>query len=812
MAVLTSRLIIELLDRVTGPARRISASVNSLTAASARNSARLAAMPGKMLGAAAAGYGLARGLKAPISAAIEFESAMADVRKVVDFATPEGFKKMGDDILALSKRIPITASGLAQITAEAGAAGMKEAELLQFTEMTAKLATAFDMTAESAGEAMAKIKTGLGYTVPQTSALADAMNLLSNNMAAKAPQIIEYMKRVGVAGKQYGFSATQTAAMGAAMIASGAEAEIAATSFRKVGMALTKGASVPKETAAAFKTLGLTSMQVTKSMQINAVGTFRDVLRRIGKLPAHLRPSIISQIFGDEARAIAPLIDNAKLLSDALGLVASETKYLGSAEQEFEARAKTTANAVQLFKNRLHVLSITIGSALLPAVDDIMERLNPLIERMSQFAKQNPVLTRTLIGAATALIGLRIAGLAAKWGLLWMWGGALAVAKGGLLGVAGAVKLVSGAFRLVSRMGRAARLAMMGATMLSAVGGGGIMSGLVAGLAGIGPAIVGVFAAIGTALASITAPIWGIAAAVVLAVAGLGLAIYKYWVPISNFVSGFASVIWNALSDLVSTIAGFGSEIAAAVGRWATEKAFDFAEWLGLDRATAEAAITQAIEGITAPLKAMKNWLVTIGSEIGEWFKNLFTQNQYSDEATAGFRTAGERAGQALVDAVKNSVNAMIEWFKSLPSRILSAVGSINLRSVIKWPSLPSFLGGSDDAPPAADSTIEGARAAGGPVRKGMNYLVGERGPELFRAPASGTIINTLDTVRAIKAQALAGAARQAGDGGTVINVGGIHVQAAPGQSTEAIAAAVERKFSEKLAALSRGAYSDGVN
>lgn len=34
-----------------------------------------------------------------------------------------------------------------------------------------------------------------------------------------------------------------------------------------------------------------------------------------------------------------------------------------------------------------------------------------------------------------------------------------------------------------------------------------------------------------------------------------------------------------------------------------------------------------------------------------------------------------------------------------------------------------------------------GARAAGGPVSSGRTYLVGERGPELFRAPSSGTIV-----------------------------------------------------------------------
>jgi hypothetical protein len=47
--------------------------------------------------------------------------------------------------------------------------------------------------------------------------------------------------------------------------------------------------------------------------------------------------------------------------------------------------------------------------------------------------------------------------------------------------------------------------------------------------------------------------------------------------------------------------------------------------------------------------------------------------------------------------------------------------------------------------------------------------------------------------------------------GGSVSNAVSINVQAAPGQSPEAIASAVERRMSEKLNALSRGAFSDGV-
>jgi len=56
---------------------------------------------GRMVDAAAAGYVLTRGLTAPIKAAMEFQSAMADVRKVVDFADADEFKGFSDNILEM---------------------------------------------------------------------------------------------------------------------------------------------------------------------------------------------------------------------------------------------------------------------------------------------------------------------------------------------------------------------------------------------------------------------------------------------------------------------------------------------------------------------------------------------------------------------------------------------------------------------------------------------------------------------------------------------------------------------------------------
>lgn len=57
---------------------------------------------------AAVGLGaIAVGIKGAVTAAIDFEKSMAGVKKVIDFDTPEQFRQMEQDIIALSQRLPM---------------------------------------------------------------------------------------------------------------------------------------------------------------------------------------------------------------------------------------------------------------------------------------------------------------------------------------------------------------------------------------------------------------------------------------------------------------------------------------------------------------------------------------------------------------------------------------------------------------------------------------------------------------------------------------------------------------------------------
>ena len=109
-------------------------------------------------GLVAAGAG-AVALSIPAKLAIDFESAMADVKKVVDFDTPQQFKQMENDIISMSTRLPMAAKDIAAIYAAGGQSGIAKNELTQFAETAVKMGVAFDITAEESGQAMAEMRT-----------------------------------------------------------------------------------------------------------------------------------------------------------------------------------------------------------------------------------------------------------------------------------------------------------------------------------------------------------------------------------------------------------------------------------------------------------------------------------------------------------------------------------------------------------------------------------------------------------------------------------------------------------------------------
>lgn len=403
-----------------------------------KNSAAISATKGQLATitgtAAALGAAVYAG---PVQASMDFESAMSDVAKVVDGLKDSGtgeltqeYYNMRDAILDLSAKIPMTAKELTEIAAAAGSAGIAREEITRFAEDAAKMGVAFDISADQAGEWMAKWRTSFGMTQDEVISLSDKINYLSNTTAANAEQISTIVTKIGPLGEVAGFASGEIAAMGAALVAVGVNEDVAATGIKKVMTTMTAGSAVTTRQQNVLNKLGISATDLANRMQVDAKGAILDFIDAVKQLPEAERVAALKDYFGEESvAAIAPLIQNVELLEDSFNKVGDAAQYAGSMESEYAARADTTANKVQLAKNSLSKLAIVIGDAFLPLVSEGAEKLSELVIKLSDFAAENPELVRTIAKVTAGLLAFKAAATVTKLGFLELKGGVLTIQK-----------------------------------------------------------------------------------------------------------------------------------------------------------------------------------------------------------------------------------------------------------------------------------------------------------------------------------------------------------------------------------------------
>lgn len=360
----------------------VSSSFNSAMGAAENRISGLGTIAKQAAAVAAAAWGalkIGEFVKDSIQSAVNFESAMADVAKVVDGLRDDNgnltdsYYAMSDSIVQMSKDIPMAAEDLAAITAAAGTAGIAADELTTFTETAAKMGVAFDTTADQAGDWMAKWRTSFSMGQEEVTALADQINYLSNNSASTASEISTIVTAVGPLGDVAGISAAQIAALGSTMVGVGVQQDVAATGIRKLATTMVAGSSATKAQATVLQQLGLDATEMAERMQTDAEGAILTFLEAVSKLPEAEQAAALKNYFGQEpVGAIAPLLTNLDVLRERFEMVADAQLYAGSMDAEYAARAATTANNIQLYENRIAALKIQIGDYLLPVVNKVL--------------------------------------------------------------------------------------------------------------------------------------------------------------------------------------------------------------------------------------------------------------------------------------------------------------------------------------------------------------------------------------------------------------------------------------------------------
>lgn len=597
-------------------------------------------MQGEIMGLVGAGFTLS----VPIKLAIDFESAMADVKKVVDFGdnpilAKQGVEVLSSEILRLSSIRPMSATDIANIVALGGQSGIAKEQLMQFADSAVKMGVAFDISAQQAGQSMAELRSAFQLDQKGVETLADKINYLGNTTPAAAKSIMEIVQRVGAFGEVAGYSTGTVAVLGASMKGFGIAEEVAATSIKNMMLSLVAGETATKGQISAWKKLGFDHEQVAKDMQTNAEGTTLAVLKAISKLDKHEQASTLKELFGSESLlGIAPLLANLGLIEERLAGIKNASNFDGSMNKEYEARAETTANNIQLLKNNMAHLGIAIGSVVLPTLNGLINDIKPVIESVIGFAKANPVLVATLFKVVAALFAFKVGSLGVRFAFSLLSSGLLSVIGIGVR-TAGTVRMLSGAFTLF-KMGRAVsalRLfglsARQARTAISLFTGGfnlirsgatgfvSILSKIMAFARLFGSSLVSVGVKVGQAFMMIGRVVAVVGRAMLtnpivligMLIAGVAYLIYKNWDTIKPMLIGF----WQSITQAVNGVWQWMVGIWSGFTTWFGGLWNGISSWIG-------GVWTGIVNGATAAWQ----WLVGIWNGFTAWFSGLWTSVQ----------------------------------------------------------------------------------------------------------------------------------------------------------------------------------------
>uniref|UniRef100_UPI0035D066D2 phage tail tape measure protein n=1 Tax=Bartonella sp. AA1HLJMS TaxID=3243424 RepID=UPI0035D066D2 len=629
-------------------------------------------------------------LIAPLYKAMQFDQSMKGLEKVLD-APLDRLKELRRFALETSTKIPLAAREVLELMTSASQAGIGEQDLEAFSIYAAKAAVAFDMTGDQIGERFAKLRNVFKLNQAGIEDLGDAINHLSNHMAAKASEVSDFTNRATGAATMFKLTARETAAFGTAMISAGIVPESAARGFNAMSARIQAGG---KHIEDAFANIGLSREKFMQDLDKDATGTLVRFFNVLGKSEQGMR-SLIAIAGRDFTGDFAKLVGNPELLGQALDYVKDPQVFKGSVEQEADKQATGAMRQFELLQNRIVALGITIGEVLLPPLNSLMESVGNFTNGLMAWANAHPTLTSAIIKTIAALMAFNIALRVLRF--------TMAGTRLGLLQLMGSfIKLrvlsrgVAASWRGLLAAGRSLGLltAGLGASSLRLLRPMTLLVGALRGIAVSGSAFAASFGSVGTVIEVVGAgissvvggiftPIGAVVAAVVAVILAAGFALWKYWDRFSSFMKGFARGVSRAFGQAFEAVMRFFGADTTTITRWKNiiANAFDF---------------SQTWQKFKQELSSVAEWFGNLWegvkqsfSNFWQWLKSFFTQEKLSESAKAGMEQAGEDLANSIVDGFMSSISQLMDFCKSLPSRIKGWIGSIDVREF-----LPSFLGG----------------------------------------------------------------------------------------------------------------------
>ena len=373
----------------------------------------------KVVGASflAIGAGITASLGLATKAAIDFESSFAGVRKTID-ATEEGFQRLARGLRDMALEIPVNVNELNRIAEAAGQLGVEEGNILSFTRTMAQLGVTTNLTSEEAATSLARFSNIVGVGSDQVDRLGSVIVGLGNNFATTEREVVDMALRLGGAGRIVGLTAAEVLGLSAALSSVGIQAEAGGTAISQALFEMNTAVLSGTEELQTFADIaGVSAEEFAARFRaaptealIEFVQGLRDIDDAGGDVAARLDD--VGLDGARSARSIIGLAGNVQGLRDAFAQANVDFAENNALTEEAGKRFATTEAQLQLAKNQLSEVAITIGVTLLPHLVDLAQVVGNVVGVVGDWLEANEGLAKILV-PAVAVVGLLTAALGA---------------------------------------------------------------------------------------------------------------------------------------------------------------------------------------------------------------------------------------------------------------------------------------------------------------------------------------------------------------------------------------------------------------
>lgn len=397
---------------------------------------------------------------AATKAAVDFETAFAGVAKTVD-ATDEELAQISDDIRQMAKEIPATTTEIAAVAEAAGQLGIATEDVMSFTRVMIDLGNSTNLSADEAASSLAKFANITGMAAEDYDRLGSVIVALGNNFATTESDIVQMSTRLAAAGTVAGLSETEIMALSTAMSSVGIEAEAGGTAMAQTMTAIEKAVASGGDKVSEFARIaGMSADEFAQTWNDRPIDAITAFINGLGDLDEQGESAtLVLDELGlsgvRQSNMLKSLAMASGVLTDAVEMSSEAWDENTALTNEAAKRYETMASRIQVMRNTLKDVGITLGNTLMPYVEKGVEKIRELADGFNNLdEKQQANIVKfaamaAAVGPVLLVVGKLASGIGGVVGIVGKLGSAIGVASAGGTALSGVLTAMTGPIGIV---------------------------------------------------------------------------------------------------------------------------------------------------------------------------------------------------------------------------------------------------------------------------------------------------------------------------------------------------------------------------